>query len=135
MTYQVKGTLVCDLCGTTVREETFSYTCAPIQQPDGIVNFQLESIKATLCTACLTEMGNAWIALTKKLRKEDRLVGFQSYEKWSAVKPQDVQTMLATGKNGDEVATTKDGGLTWTYVPYEEHRARVLGDTPLAATE
>jgi hypothetical protein len=51
------------------------------------------------------------------------------------VKPEDIQTMLATGKNGDEVATTKDGGLTWTYVPYEEHRARVLGDKPLAATE
>ena len=51
------------------------------------------------------------------------------------VRPEDIQTMLATGKNGDEVATTKDGGLTWTYVPYEEHKARVLGDTPLAATE
>jgi len=51
------------------------------------------------------------------------------------VRPEDVQTMLATGKNGDTVATTKDGGLTWTHVPYEEYRARVLGDKPLAATE
>jgi len=51
------------------------------------------------------------------------------------VRPGDIQTMLATGKNGDEVATTKDGGLTWTYVPYEEYKARVLGNKPLAATE
>jgi hypothetical protein len=51
------------------------------------------------------------------------------------VRPEDIQTMLATGKNGDEVAVTKDGGLTWTYVPYEEHKARVLGDKPLAATD
>ena len=83
MTYQVKGTLVCDLCGTTVREETFSYTCAPIQQPDGIVNFQMESIKATLCNSCLTEIEKAWIALTNKLRDQGKLVGFQSYERWS----------------------------------------------------
>jgi hypothetical protein len=37
--------------------------------------------------------------------------------------PEDIQTMLATGKNGDEVAVTKDGGLTWTYVPYEKYMA------------
>lgn len=44
------------------------------------------------------------------------------------VKPEHVQTMLATGKDGDMVAKTKDGGLTWTYVPYEEYK-------PLAATD
>jgi hypothetical protein len=47
------------------------------------------------------------------------------------VRPEDVQTMLATGKNGDTVAKTKDGGLTWTHVPYEEYMARVLGDKTL----
>ena len=83
MTYQVKGTLVCDLCGTTVREETFSYTCAPIQQPDGIVNFQIGSLKATLCATCMDAMDNAWAVYANKLRKEGRLVGFQSYERWS----------------------------------------------------
>lgn len=51
------------------------------------------------------------------------------------VRPEDIQTMLATGKNGDEVAVTKDGGLTWTYVPFEQHKAEVLGDKPLAATD
>jgi len=86
MTYQVKGTLVCDLCGTTVREETFSYTCAPIQQPDGIVNFQLDTLKATLCVDCMKEMSWAWINLTDKLRKKGCLVGFQSYERWSESK-------------------------------------------------
>ena len=83
MTYQVKGTLVCDLCGTTVREETFSYTCAPIEQPDGIVNFKLEGLKATLCNSCIIEIRGAWVALINKLRDQGKLVGFQSYEKWS----------------------------------------------------
>jgi hypothetical protein len=44
------------------------------------------------------------------------------------VKPEDIQTMLATGKNGDEVAVTKDGGLTWTYVPYEKYMALAATD-------
>ena len=43
------------------------------------------------------------------------------------IKPEHVQTMLATGKDGDTVAKTKDGGLTWTSVPYEEYRAEALG--------
>ena len=51
------------------------------------------------------------------------------------VKPERVQTMLATGKDGDMVAKTKDGGLTWTYVPFEQHKAATLGDKPLAATD
>ena len=51
------------------------------------------------------------------------------------VKPEHVQTMLATGKDGDMVAKTKDGGLTWTYVPFEQHKAEVLGNKPLAATD
>jgi hypothetical protein len=51
------------------------------------------------------------------------------------VRPEDIQTMLATGKDGDTVVKTKDGGLTWTSVPYEQHKARVLGDKPLAATD
>jgi hypothetical protein len=44
------------------------------------------------------------------------------------VRPEDIQTMLATGKNGDEVAVTKDGGLTWTYVPYEKYMALAATD-------
>jgi hypothetical protein len=44
------------------------------------------------------------------------------------VKPEHIQTMLATGKNGDEVAVTKDGGLTWTYVPYEKYMALAATD-------
>lgn len=42
------------------------------------------------------------------------------------IPPEHIQTMLATGKDGDMVAKTKDGGLTWTYVPYEEYKAQVL---------
>ena len=34
------------------------------------------------------------------------------------VKPEHIQTMLATGKNGDEVLKSRDGGVTWTAVPY-----------------
>ena len=32
--------------------------------------------------------------------------------------PEDTKVMLTTGKDGDMVAKSKDGGLTWTYVPY-----------------
>lgn len=51
------------------------------------------------------------------------------------VRPEGIQTMLATGMAGCVVAKTKDGGLTWTSVPYEEYYAEVLGDKPLAATD
>lgn len=43
------------------------------------------------------------------------------------VKPEHIQTMIVTGKDGDMVAKTKDGGLTWTYVPFEQHKAEALG--------
>lgn len=42
------------------------------------------------------------------------------------VKPEHIQTMIVTGKDGDMVAKTKDGGLTWTYVPFEQHKAEAL---------
>lgn len=44
------------------------------------------------------------------------------------VKPEHIQTRLATGKNGDEVAVTKDGGLTWTYMPYADYMALAATD-------
>ena len=40
---------------------------------------------------------------------------------------EDIQTMMATGKNGDEVLKSKDGGLTWTSMPYEQYEAEFLG--------
>lgn len=51
------------------------------------------------------------------------------------VRPEDVQTMMATGKEGCTVAKTKDGGLTWTHVPYEDYKAETLGDTPLELSD
>ena len=51
------------------------------------------------------------------------------------VRHEGTQTMLATGKDGDMVAKTKDGGLTWGSVPFEQHKAEVLGNKPLAATD
>jgi hypothetical protein len=83
MTYYVKGTLVCDLCGETLREDTHDYSDYPIPQPDGIVNYQIGTTKATLCYDCLDEMGNALRTYSAKLREQGRLVGFQSYHKWS----------------------------------------------------
>lgn len=43
------------------------------------------------------------------------------------VKPEHIQTMIVTGKDGWAVTKTKDGGETWTSVPYEEYKAQVLG--------
>ena len=82
MTYYVTGTLVCDLCGTTVKEEKQAWVCAPIAQPE-IVNYQLDGIKATLCGECVYEMREAWNLYVCKLRKEGRLKGFRDYRQWS----------------------------------------------------
>lgn len=82
MTYMYKGTLVCDLCGTTIKEETAAYAYNPIPQPE-IVNYQLEGLKASLCGGCVYEMREAWNMYVCKLRKEGRLVGFQDYRKWA----------------------------------------------------
>ena len=83
MTYYVKGTLVCDLCGESLREDTHAYSDYPIAQPNEIVNYQIGKTKATLCDVCLEEMSYALKAYSAKLREQGRLVGFQSYHKWN----------------------------------------------------
>ena len=51
------------------------------------------------------------------------------------VTPEHIQTMLATGKDGDTVAKTTDGGLTWTSVPYEEYKAEWWLGKPNTSTD
>ena len=51
------------------------------------------------------------------------------------VRPEDVQTMMGKGIDGCTVAKTKDGGLTWTHVPYEDYKAATLSDTPLELSD
>lgn len=73
MSYQIKGTLVCDLCLETIREDTIKYVSPPFQQPDNIVNFQLGTLKGTLCFDCMGDFNRIWNVQIIKMRKDGRL--------------------------------------------------------------